>query len=100
MILVIITKLTYFGTIEDFKNLLNEVHEKGMRLIMDLVVNHTSNEHVWFKEALSNLIVNTVIITFGEINRVILIVFSGPAWTFDKMAINIIFICLRKNNQI
>lgn len=41
-----------FGTMEDFEDLLNKVHERGMKLIMDMVVNHTSNEHKWFKEAL------------------------------------------------
>lgn len=40
-----------YGTIEDFKNLLNEVHKRELKLIMDLVINHTSTEHEWFKEA-------------------------------------------------
>ena len=43
-----------FGTMEDFDKLLSEVHKRGMRLIMDLVVNHTSDEHEWFKKALEN----------------------------------------------
>jgi oligo-1,6-glucosidase len=43
-----------FGTMEDFDRLLQEVHGRGMRLIMDLVVNHTSDEHPWFQEALHN----------------------------------------------
>jgi len=43
-----------FGTMEDFDELLHEVHERGMRLIMDLVINHTSDEHEWFVEALSD----------------------------------------------
>lgn len=42
-----------FGTMEDFDKLLCLVHSKGMKLIMDLVVNHTSDEHQWFQEALS-----------------------------------------------
>lgn len=42
-----------FGTMEDFDKLLSLVHSKGMKLIMDLVVNHTSDEHQWFQEALS-----------------------------------------------
>ncbi len=40
-----------FGTMEDFDRLLMEVHERGMKLIMDLVVNHTSDEHPWFIES-------------------------------------------------
>ena len=40
-----------FGTMADFDRLLSEVHQRGMRLIMDLVVNHTSDEHPWFEAA-------------------------------------------------
>ena len=43
-----------FGSMEDFDELLEKVHARGMKLIMDLVVNHTSDEHVWFQEALKN----------------------------------------------
>lgn len=43
-----------FGTMEDFDVLLTEVHRLGMRLIMDLVINHTSDEHAWFQEALKD----------------------------------------------
>ena len=43
-----------FGTLEDFKVMLEEMHKRGIRLIMDLVVNHTSNEHPWFKSAISS----------------------------------------------
>jgi len=37
-----------FGTLADFDRLLAEVHRRGMKLVMDLVVNHTSDEHPWF----------------------------------------------------
>ncbi|WP_206313768.1 alpha-glucosidase [Streptomyces coryli] len=37
-----------FGTLDDFDRLLAAVHDRGMKLIMDLVVNHTSDEHAWF----------------------------------------------------
>ncbi|TDM40713.1 alpha-glucosidase [Macrococcoides goetzii] len=40
-----------FGTMEDFDRLLYEVHERDMKLILDLVINHTSDEHQWFVEA-------------------------------------------------
>ena len=43
-----------FGTMEDFDRLLSEVHKRDMRLIMDLVVNHTSDEHEWFQMALED----------------------------------------------
>lgn len=40
-----------YGTMEDFDRLLDEIHKRDMKLIIDLVVNHTSDEHEWFKEA-------------------------------------------------
>lgn len=40
-----------FGTMEDWEELLNQVHQRGMKLIMDLVVNHSSDEHAWFVES-------------------------------------------------
>lgn len=43
-----------FGTMEDMDNLLNQANERGIKIVMDLVVNHTSDEHKWFKEALAN----------------------------------------------
>lgn len=43
-----------FGTMEDFDRLLREVHARGMKLVLDLVVNHTSDEHPWFVQARSS----------------------------------------------
>lgn len=43
-----------FGTMEDFDELLEAAHRRGMKLIMDLVINHTSDEHPWFIEARSS----------------------------------------------
>lgn len=40
-----------FGDINDMKELITETHNKGMKLIMDLVANHTSDEHEWFMES-------------------------------------------------
>lgn len=40
-----------FGTMADFEDLIKGLHDRGIRLIMDLVVNHTSDEHYWFKES-------------------------------------------------
>lgn len=44
-----------FGTLEDFDELLAAVHARGMKLVMDLVVNHTSDEHPWFIESRAGL---------------------------------------------
>lgn len=40
-----------FGTMEDFDELLQEAHKRNLRIIMDLVVNHTSDEHAWFTQS-------------------------------------------------
>ncbi len=40
-----------FGTMEDFDELLLEAHKRGLSVVMDLVVNHTSDEHKWFMES-------------------------------------------------
>ena len=43
-----------YGTMDDFKRLLDEAHKRDIKLIMDLVLNHTSAQHPWFKEALTS----------------------------------------------
>jgi alpha-amylase len=40
-----------YGTLNDFKNLLTEAHQRGMAVYLDLIVNHTSTQHPWFIEA-------------------------------------------------
>lgn len=46
--------LDTFGTMEDFDRLLEGLHSRGMKLLMDLVVNHTSDQHEWFQQALQS----------------------------------------------
>lgn len=46
--------LPEYGTIEDFKNFLDAAHSRGIRVIVDLVVNHTSDQHPWFQESRSS----------------------------------------------
>ena len=45
------TIMKEFGTMEDFDALLKGMHERGLKLVMDLVVNHSSDEHKWFQES-------------------------------------------------
>lgn len=86
-----------FGTLADLDALIEGLHERGMRLVMDLVVNHTSDEHPWFVESASSA---------GSARRDWYIwrppregmtggepgaepnnwgsIFSGPAWQYDE----------------
>jgi maltose alpha-D-glucosyltransferase/alpha-amylase len=43
-----------FGTVDDFKLLLDAAHERGLKVIADLVMNHTSDQHMWFQESRSD----------------------------------------------
>jgi maltose alpha-D-glucosyltransferase/alpha-amylase len=46
--------LPEYGTLEDFRRFIDAAHARGIRIITDLVVNHTSDQHAWFKEASSS----------------------------------------------
>ncbi|WHY78540.1 alpha-glucosidase [Neobacillus sp. WH10] len=79
-----------FGTMADFDLLLKETHQRGMKLILDLVINHTSDEHPWFIESRSskeNPKRDWYIWRDGkggkEPNNWESI-FSGPAWEYDE----------------
>ncbi|MDX9808001.1 MAG: alpha-glucosidase [Acholeplasma sp.] len=72
-----------FGSKADLMVLLTTAHQKGLKVIMDLVLNHTSDEHVWFKEALKgkdNPYYDYYI--WSEKPSDITSVFSGSAWQF------------------
>ncbi|MCG9890917.1 MAG: alpha-amylase family glycosyl hydrolase [Thermosynechococcaceae cyanobacterium MS004] len=43
-----------YGTLQDFKDLIADAHQRGMRIILDIPFNHTSDQHPWFKEAVDN----------------------------------------------
>lgn len=43
-----------YGSMNDFKKLLQQAHERNLKIVMDLVVNHTSDQHKWFKESKKN----------------------------------------------
>lgn len=79
-----------FGTMEDFDQLLAEVHQRGMKLIMDLVINHTSDEHPWFIESRSskdNPYRDYYIWHPGKDGKEPNnweSIFSGPAWEYDE----------------
>ena len=80
-----------FGTIADLDELVAQLHARGMRLIMDLVVNHTSHEHPWFRESRSSL-TNPKRDWYwwraakdGAEPNNWGAAFSGPAWTLDEV---------------
>ncbi|WML38306.1 alpha-glucosidase [Neobacillus sp. OS1-2] len=79
-----------FGTMADFDELLEGVHQRGMKLILDLVINHTSDEHPWFMESRSskdNPKRDWYIWRDGKDGREPNnweSIFSGPAWKYDE----------------
>jgi oligo-1,6-glucosidase len=86
-----------FGTLADLDELIKELHKKNMKLVMDLVVNHTSDEHPWFQESKSSRDnpkrdwywwrdprPGTVPGTPGAEPTNWESYFSGPTWTWDE----------------
>lgn len=75
-----------FGTMDDFNELLEAVHSRNQRLIMDLVINHTSDEHLWFLEARKSKDnpYRDFYIWRDEPSD-ITSVFSGSAWELDPL---------------
>ncbi|MFL7838895.1 MAG: alpha-amylase family glycosyl hydrolase [Candidatus Promineifilaceae bacterium] len=81
-----------FGSLKDFDHLLKEAHKRNLKLILDLVPNHTSNEHAWFRESRSSrdnpkrdwYIWRDPVPDGGPPNNW-LSFFGGPAWTLDKL---------------
>ncbi|WP_100374269.1 glycoside hydrolase family 13 protein [Bacillus sp. FJAT-45037] len=81
-----------FGNMADFDQLLKEVHSRGMKLIIDLVINHTSDEHPWFVESRSSknnpkrdwYIWRDPSEDGSEPNNWESI-FNGPAWEYDEV---------------
>lgn len=79
-----------FGTMEDFDRMLAAMHERGLKLVMDLVVNHTSDEHRWFMESRSsrdNAYRDYYIWKEGKNGEAPNNwggCFGGPAWEYDE----------------
>ncbi|MCK6256699.1 alpha-glucosidase [Fictibacillus sp. KIGAM418] len=81
-----------FGTMEDWEELLAACHERGIKLIMDLVINHTSDEHPWFVESRTskdNPYRDFYIWREGKDGREPNnweSIFSGSAWKYDEQS--------------
>jgi oligo-1,6-glucosidase len=79
-----------FGTMEDLDHFLDAAHQRGLKIIMDLVVNHTSDEHSWFvesKKGLDNPYRDYYVWKPGKNGREPNnwgSIFSGPAWDYDE----------------
>lgn len=76
-----------FGTMKDFDEMLAEIHKKGMKLIIDLVVNHSSDEHRWFQESRTSTQnpYRDYYIWKKDIPNDWVSFFSGNAWEFDQL---------------
>jgi oligo-1,6-glucosidase len=75
-----------FGTMADFDEMLAGIHQRGMKLIIDLVVNHSSDEHFWFQESRKSVDneYRDFYIWKKEIPNDWISFFSGNAWEFDE----------------
>jgi len=82
-----------FGSLEDLDELIEELHQRGMKLMLDFVPNHTSSEHEWFQEALKGK--NNPYRDYyiwrdpkedGALPTNWTSHFGGPAWTFDDVS--------------
>ena len=80
-----------FGTMEDFDRMLAAAHERGIKIMMDLVVNHTSDEHKWFIESRKSTdnpyrdyYIWRPAKEDGSLPNNWGSCFSGPAWEYDK----------------
>ncbi len=79
-----------YGTMEDFEELLHKAHERGIRVIMDLVVNHTSASHPWFiksRSSIDNPKRDWYIWKDGKDNKEPNnweSIFGGSAWEYDE----------------
>ncbi|GAB5601634.1 maltose alpha-D-glucosyltransferase [Thermus sp. FJN-A] len=84
--------LPVHGTLEDFKRFLDEAHERGIRVIVELVLNHTSMDHPWFQEArrpgspMRDFYVWSDTPEKYQGVRVIFQDFEASNWTFDPVA--------------
>ena len=81
--------MSEFGTMADWDKLLDQIHRRGLKLIMDLVVNHSSDEHEWFVQSRSSrdseyrdYYIWRDPVDGAEPNDWVSY-FSGPAWDFD-----------------
>ena len=84
---------TDYGTLEDFKRFLDAAHNKGLRVVADLVMNHTSDQHSWFKEARADrdspkrdyYVWTDDPLTYSDV-RIIFTDTELSNWTFDPIA--------------
>ena len=76
-----------FGTLEDMKRLIAEMHRRGLKVIMDLVPNHTSTQHRWFQESRKskNNPYSDYYYWFDQPQNDWQSCFGGTAWAYDEM---------------
>ena len=93
-----------FGSLADFDLLLSEAHQRSLRIVLDLVLNHTSDQHAWFLESRSSRDNPKADWYCGEFQMTGKVgsenptdwqsIFGGRAWTYSPNETNIITTCL------
>ncbi len=94
-----------FGTMADMQHLIQAAQKRGIRIVMDLVVNHTSDQHPWFKAAAKSRAdphrdwyVWRDPVAGHEPND-LQSTFSGSAWTYDEQPASTTCTCLARSNR-
>lgn len=96
-----------FGTLEEMKTLLSEAKSRDIKVVMDLVVNHTSDEHPWFIEAKKSkdnpyrdYYIWKDAHSDGSVPNDMDSIFGGPAWQWDESTQQYYFHLFQNVNQI
>ncbi|MCK7484679.1 MAG: alpha-amylase family glycosyl hydrolase [Bacillus subtilis] len=74
-----------FGTLEDMKRLIAAFHQNGLKLVMDLVVNHTSDEHEWFEKSVARDPNYENFYHWSKVKKNWTSFFGGEAWTYHPV---------------
>lgn len=87
-----------FGTLEDYQELIQKANGMGIKIMMDLVLNHTSTEHEWFKKAVQGDAYYQDFYIFRDSPTTLKSIFGGSAWNYVE-SLNKYYLCYFDKTQ-